>query len=283
MADDNPAPRPLRVATLNIYGHQGGWDRRRPVLIDGFRDLEMDLIAFQEAVVLEGHDQVADILGDGYCIHHQPGRSDDGVGASIASRWLITVLDETFLHVSDRMVPGQDWIGSVAIYGIEAPHFASPLCFVHFKPSWQRPFERERELQAVATARLIEEQIVQRGGYVVVAGDFDAAPETSSMRFWCGRQSLDGCSVYYENVWDVHHRGDEGLTVTRENALKASGEEPLEPGRRIDHILVRGDDHGPTLEIVASDRLFDTPVDGVWGSDHYGVWADLREPQIPER
>lgn len=270
--------RTLRVATLNIYGHQGGWDERRPVLIDGFRNLNADITAFQEAVVQDGYDQVADILGHGYHVHHQPGRSADGVGASIASRWPIAVLDEAFLHVSGRMVPGQDWIGSVTVARVTPPQFREPLLFVHYKPSWQRPFEHEREVQAVAAARMIEERLADPGGHVVVAGDFDAAPDSASIRFWCGKQSLGGDGAFYEDAWDVLHPEQPGLTVTRTNVLKASGEEPLESGRRIDYILVRGDDHGPTLEVTACERLFDRLVEGVWGSDHFGVWADLAEP-----
>jgi hypothetical protein len=32
------------------------------------------------------------------------------------------------------------------------------------------------------------------------------------------------------------------------------------------------------LEITACERIFDQPVDGVWASDHYGVYADLELP-----
>jgi hypothetical protein len=30
--------------------------------------------------------------------------------------------------------------------------------------------------------------------------------------------------------------------------------------------------------VVACERLFDRPVDGVWASDHFGVVADLEVP-----
>jgi endonuclease/exonuclease/phosphatase family metal-dependent hydrolase len=53
---------------------------------------------------------------------------------------------------------------------------------------------------------------------------------------------------------------------------------PLELGRRIDYIMVRCVEHGPTLEISACARVFDEPVDGVWASDHLGVVADLSAP-----
>jgi len=38
---------------------------------------------------------------------------------------------------------------------------------------------------------------------------------------------------------------------------------PLELGRRIDYIMVRCGDHGPTLDVTACERIFDKPVDGV--------------------
>jgi endonuclease/exonuclease/phosphatase family metal-dependent hydrolase len=47
------------------------------------------------------------------------------------------------------------------------------------------------------------------------------------------------------------------------------------PPRRIDYVLVRSDDRGPTLRVNSCRRLFDQPVDGVWASDHFGVVADL--------
>jgi endonuclease/exonuclease/phosphatase family metal-dependent hydrolase len=71
--------------------------------------------------------------------------------------------------------------------------------------------------------------------------------------------------------------GESGHTFTAENPLVTAEnwDWELELGRRIDHILVRCSDHGPTLDIRACERIFDEPVDGVWGSDHFGVVADL--------
>jgi hypothetical protein len=49
---------------------------------------------------------------------------------------------------------------------------------------------------------------------------------------------------------------------------------PLELGRRIDYIMVRCEDYGPTLDVSSCERIFDEPV-GVWAIDHFGVVADL--------
>ncbi len=114
--------------------------------------------------------------------------------------------------------------------------------------------------------------------HVVLAGDFDAVPEAASLRFWTGQQALSGTSVCYRDAWESIHPGEPGHTFTPHNPLVANGEMPLELGRRIDYIMVRCSDHGPTLDIRACDRIFDEPVDGVWASDHFGVVVDLALP-----
>ena len=45
----NTGPRlgDVRVVTLNLWGRRGAWADRRSVLIDGFRALRPDLVAFQ--------------------------------------------------------------------------------------------------------------------------------------------------------------------------------------------------------------------------------------------
>jgi endonuclease/exonuclease/phosphatase family metal-dependent hydrolase len=271
----------VRVATLNLWGRSGSWDERRSVLIDGFRELRPDLVALQEAITGDEYDQVTDLLGPEFHVTHRTGRSEDGTGAAIASRWPLAEVREVDLHVTNRVDPAQGWIGSVTVAEILVPEPVGPLLFVHHKPSWQWGFEHERELQAVAAARFVDEFVGRRSPHVVLAGDFDAIPEAASVRFWSGRQSLDGTSVCYRDAWESVHPGHPGHTFTPRNPLVADGEMPLELGRRIDYVMVRCGDHGPTLDVSACERIFDEPVDGVWASDHFGVVADLAVPTQP--
>lgn len=108
-------------------------------------------------------------------------------------------------------------------------------------------FEHERELQAVLTARMVED-LVDRRMHVVLAGDFDTTPDAGSIRFWRGLQSLDGMSVSYRDVWADAHPTEPGHTFTPDDPMVSQGNWPLERGRRIDYI---------------------------WASDHFGVLADL--------
>jgi endonuclease/exonuclease/phosphatase family metal-dependent hydrolase len=271
----------VRVATLNLWGRRGAWEERRRVLVEGFRELRPDLVAFQEAIVGEGYDQVTDILGPDYHLAHQTEREagkdgdiEDGQGISIASRWPLGEVWEPDLNVTPRTA---DFACGTLISEVSVPEPVGPLLFVNHLPNWQLTFEHERELQAVIVARAIEELAEARGLHVVLAGDLDATPEAASVRFWRGRQSLGGMSVCYRDAWGSTHPGEPGHTFTAENPLVTAEnwDWELELGRRIDHILVRCSAHGPTVDIRGCERLFDEPVDGVWASDHFGVVADL--------
>src|SRR2546421_50696 len=115
---------------------------------------------------------------------------------TIATRWpsrnLVGVDLDLRLRSRSPDFPCVSMLGT-----IETP--VGDLLFVNHRPSWQLSFEAERELQAVAVARRIEQLIAGRDRHVVIAGDFDAGPTAASIRFWTGRQSLGGMSVCYRD------------------------------------------------------------------------------------
>jgi endonuclease/exonuclease/phosphatase family metal-dependent hydrolase len=270
----------VRVATLNAFGRRENWPARRTVMAAGFAELTADLVAMQEVVVTADYDQVRDVLGDEYQVVHHSEREPDGQGISIASRWPVTAVHEVNLHLGPRPA---EFACSTLVVEIQAPEPVGRVVFVNHLPDWQLTHEAERERQTVAVARFINALVGADRVHVVVAGDLDATPDAASIRFWTGRQSLDGLSVCYRDAWtatrgDAGHRRDAGHTFTPENWLAINaeaGDYALELGRRIDYIFVRCSDYGPTLDVRACRRLFDTPVGEVWASDHFGVTADL--------
>ena len=273
----------IRVATQNIWRHHEDWPRRRSILRQGFSALEPDLVAFQEALVDGDYEQPRDLVGSDFHFAHQQAREHDGSGVSIASRWPIGEVRELDERGSVRPHPHNFNCGTLAAE-INAPEPIGRLLFVNHIPSWPLDFELEREVQTVAAARLVEEMLDGRQAHVILAGDMDAEPDSASMRFLRGLQSLDGTSVRYRDVWAATHPGESGHTFTPENPMVTTGEEghwALELGRRIDYIFIRCSDHGPTLDVRACERLFDEPVDGAWASDHFGVTADL-SPVLPD-
>jgi endonuclease/exonuclease/phosphatase family metal-dependent hydrolase len=270
-----PEPTRLRVATLNMFGTRSRWPQRHRVLADGFHTLQPDLVSFQEVIVSGGYDQAQEVLGDGYHIVHHGFREPDGQGITIASRWPVRSVSEIDL----RMASPSGFACSALAAEIAVPGPVGDVLFVDHLPDWQLTREYQRELQTVRVAGFIEEWLQNRQAHVVVAGDLDATPDAATIRFWTGKQSLGGLSVCYRDAWAaLHPEGGAGHTFTTDNDLVRLGDGGAwaqELGRRIDYILVRCLAHGPTLRVSACERLFDSPVDGIWGSDHFGVVADL--------
>jgi len=146
--------------------------------------------------VTDDDDQVDEVLGDSFHVVHQARRTPEGMGVSIASRWPIAAVHELDLHVTPRTA---DFPCTPLVAEINGPTAEGRLLFVNHFPSWQLQFEVERERQAVLAARFIEKRCAEHP-HVVVVGDFDADPAATSVRFWTGRQSLDGVSVCYRDA-----------------------------------------------------------------------------------
>jgi endonuclease/exonuclease/phosphatase family metal-dependent hydrolase len=261
----------MRVATLNLLGRQQNWAERRRALVAGFGALDPDVALFQEAIVTGDYDQPADLL-DGYHVAHHAVRDADGSGISIASRWPLGAVREIDLQVNARTA---DFPASALVADVCWPGHDAPLLVVNHKPSWPTPVEFEREVQAATTARFVEEIAERTGQHVVLGGDLDAMPDAASIRFWRGLQSLHGISVAYRDVWELTHGAEPGNTFPPTESPLVEDEWRTDLDRRIDYLFVRCGRHGPTMAVRHCARTFDGPVDGAWGSDHFGLVADL--------
>ena len=260
-----------RLATLNCWGTRGNWDARQPVLTAGFAGSAADILTLQETMVTDGYDQARETLGDGYHLVHQRDREPDGQGVTTASRWPVGRVIEVDLHLTARTA---GFASTCLITEILAPQPLGRIWLANYLPDWQLDHEYERQLQAVAAARTLERLVVNHPGHVVVAGDFDADPDATSIRFWTGRDALDGFSVCYRDAWASAEPDDPGYTFVPENPYSTDRDWPY---RRIDYIFVRCGQHGgPTLQIKRCARIFDQPDSIV--SDHYGLLADVELP-----
>jgi endonuclease/exonuclease/phosphatase family metal-dependent hydrolase len=271
----------VHVLTFNLLAlqHASGARRHERVRRE-LAALGADVIALQEVTRTADFDQAVDLVGPDFVIVDHPSPSPDGVGACLASRWPVGEVRTLDLHVVPE-ASGLPWAATVAVE-VLAPAPLGSLLVVHHKPNWQLDREYVREQQALAAGRFVEEFVAGRPGLpVILLGDFDAGPDQASARFWAGRQSLNGTSLRYEDAWEVTHPGEPGHTFTPRNALVRPGEMPLERGRRIDYVMVRSGPHGPLLDIADCRLVFDQPIDGVWASDHFGVLADLEQPEHP--
>jgi len=272
----------LKVLTLNIWNRSGPWERRRPRIREWVDKLDPDVIGFQEVYYREDYSQAAEIcVGLEHQIVQASAISYEGYyfGNAVASRWPIS--DTAYIELP----AGERSEGRCAINAtIDAPFGALSFTSTHL--NWKLHDGRSRELQVAALTdfvlsrrpRATPERSGGASGFPpIVVGDFNAEPESDEIRFMHGFHSLDGRSVMFYDAWRLAGDGGPGTTWSNRNDFASIA---LEPERRIDYIFAgyprrMTDDHGvgkiETCRVVCDDE-----VDGVWPSDHFGVYAELR-------
>src|SRR5215213_9605941 len=161
----------VRLATLNVFGLSGNWSDRLVVLRNGFLALDADVVTLQETMVRAEVDQAAEILGPGFQLAHASHREANGSGITTATRWPLGRVVEVDLHVTERT---HEFACTCLVTEILAPQPYGRIWLANYLPDYQVDHERERRLQAVTLARVLDGLAAEQAGHVIVAGDMDA-------------------------------------------------------------------------------------------------------------
>ena len=260
----------LRVLTLNISNLSGDWRSRRRAIVATVRRWEPDVVCLQEVVANERGNQAewlaAELGGWSAVYAGEPlGDSAGRFGNAVLSRWAIDGSSSATLPY----VPDEAEVPRVVVHartgGIDV--FSTHL-------AWQLHDAALRERQVQALVRFVAERTDPAAPLgPVVAGDFNAEPDSTAVRYLTGLASLDGASTYLQDTWRLAGDGGPGLTWSNRNPHAALDGEP---DRRIDYVF--SGFHGPTGagRPVECRVVADEPVDGTWPSDHFGVLATLQ-------
>jgi endonuclease/exonuclease/phosphatase family metal-dependent hydrolase len=262
----------LKVLTLNIWNRQGPWEARRAVIREGIEALAPDVVGLQEVLRLEGAGQApsqAEELAEGFGYHvaHAPAWEIGGgltFGNAILARWPIVERQQWALPVE----PGNE-TRCLQYALVDAPCGKVPVFNTHL--SWKLHHAHVRAEQVkLINARILELAPVS-GFPPILMGDMNAEPDSDEMRYLRGLTALGGRGTYFSDCWHVRGEGP-GYTFARENSYTAPAHEP---SRRIDYVYTRGPDRQYRGEPLAVRVVLDRPRDGVFASDHYGVYAEI--------
>jgi len=274
----------LKVLTLNIWHDQGPWPERARLLRDWIDRLEPDLIGFQEVLVGEHIHQARELVGDhGYHTDYGPAmtlpdRKHLQFGNAIASRW--PIVDREEIRLPDR----GDWEKRAALsVTIDSPHGAIGFTCTHLHWRFHHGAVREAQVD-VLTARAWARR--PDGGFPpILVGDFNAEPDSDEIRYVRGLHSMRGKSIAFLDAWEVagDHSlpGEEGSGVTWSNR-NAYARAEHEPRRRIDYIFAGLPGRSGIGEIESCRVVCNEAADGVWPTDHFGVFAKLRTDEPDE-
>ena len=265
-----------RVVTLNIWNRQGPWAQRLPLLRDGLRALDADVIGLQEVLGFPGMPSQADEIaaGTGWHVHHVPAWHVGGgltFGNAILSKYPL-------LDVASLPLPAPEGLDTrtVAFARVDLPHGPMPVFVTHL--TFQLHLGHARCEQVRALVEHVRTLAPLDSPPPIVMGDFNADPDSDEMRFMRGLTSLGGTSVYFADCWSATGQEGPGYTYDRRNpyALRSR-----EPSRRIDYIFVRGPDRKLRGEPLSARLALTGSANGVWPSDHYAVVAEIHAAGRP--
>ena len=264
----------LKVLTLNIWHRENAWDARRELIKRHIGELAPDIVGLQEILQLSGdgvrRDQAEEIASDlGYQTVF--GRAQTlGPGLEFGNALL-----SKHPIVSHQVcpLPGAETGESRSLLyaRVATPFGEIPVFVTHL--NWKLHHGSVRIAQLHEVVALIDRHAPVGKGYPpILMGDFNAEPESDEIRWLRGFATLDGRSIFFADAWSYGGDGGPGFTFDRRNPNAARSHEPP---RRIDYIFVRGPDAKFIGEPLSTRVVFDQPQDGIWASDHFGVYSEL--------
>lgn len=239
-------PAELKLVTFNIWHNMGDWAARRPLLVAALKAQDADVIALQE--VLEdanvGLENQARMLARELGGYHVAFVSTDAEGAPRRYGNALLTRLPVLAEASTKLEPLDDFRTAlrlrVAVQG-------RPVDVVVTHLAWQQDAGPVRARQIAS----LLDWLPQDGTPLIVMGDFNATQEDSGLATLTGPRFFSALP--------------RGSVTTTLNPAKGH------PERVIDHIFVEQAAFTPG----EARRFGDTPTNGEYPSDHFGVVATV--------
>ncbi len=269
----------LKLLTFNTWNRQGPWPARLRLIREGIAALAPDIIGLQEILDGGGRPSSAEEIADGlgYHVHHEPAGAFEPGNPAVTMGNAVLARHPIIAGAGFALPSHAGDIGRGLTYAlVDAPCGQVPVFVTHL--SWQFHQSRARCDQVMAIAALIKAQAPIAGFPPVLMGDMNSEPDADEMRYLRGLTSLGGPGAYFADCFAV--RGDgAGLTFGRPNDYAAREHYPP---RRVDYVYVRGPDRWHRGEPLVARVVLGQGVDGVFASDHAGVYAEIRAAKLVE-
>ena len=257
--------------TLNIWNLSGPWDERRDEIVAWLDEVAPDVVCLQEVVVSEDDDQAQWLAGATATRYHVAfGESLDfgggQFGNAVLSRWEVDESHNAELPYDADRGDMQRTVLHARTRGLDV--FSTHL--THLKHAGAL-----REAEVSELVRVVEERAADDAAVPpVVAGDFNAEPESTEIRHLCGLTSVNGRSTYFQDAWRVAGGGGPGLTWDNRNPFAAAQKEL---DRRLDYVFVGWRKESEAGRVRSARVVCDVSRTGTFASDHYGVVAEIGE------
>ncbi len=267
----------LRVLTWNIWHRFGPWEARRPAIAATLARLDADVICLQEVWADEEVELSAELAHHLGGFHHVYGSRLDfeGVrfGNAVLSRWPIVASD--VLALPSRA--DTEELRTCVRADIDGPRGGLQVFSTHLNWRFDQSGVRQDQVRSICT---FIDQSRPAGGRAfppILCGDFNADPDSDEIRLLTGRSDPPVPKLVFHDAWEVAGQASDssatGATWTNDNPYARLD---LEPDRRIDYVFVGWPKAGGAGHVTRCSVEGLEPVDGVVGSDHLALLAELR-------
>lgn len=264
----------LKVLTLNIWHRENAWDARRELIRRGLATLTPDVIGLQEVLELSAgnyrRDQAQEIAHElGYQTAY--GRAQTlGPGLEFGNALLSKY---PILAHETIPLPGAETgeTRSLLYARLSTPWAEIPVFVTHLNWKLHHGSVRIQQLMAIVD-HMDRLAPLGKSHPPILMGDLNAEPDSDEIRWLRGFATLNNRNVFMADAWSYGGDGGPGFTFDRRNPNAARSHEPP---RRIDYIFVRGPDANWVGEPLHTRVVFDAPEDGVWASDHFGLYSEI--------
>jgi endonuclease/exonuclease/phosphatase family metal-dependent hydrolase len=286
---------PLRVLQLNIGSYfEPDWEQRRHEVVAWIDRVEPDVVCLEEASESSTLPNAAGWIaeraaGEWHWVFGGAGFDDPTYdqtvrwGPAILARWPIDAHQRFALpvgpdpHPTLRAAPWTLLHARTAGLDVFAAHLApAPSDGVHRRLQVLAIDERIRAVRGSADD--LPRRGRREGMPAILAGDFNAEPDSDEIRFLCGLTPIDDRTTFFQDAWRCAGDGGPGHTQDwRTHPIAAA----LNVHRkRIDYVFV-GDPfrrRGNAGRVLSATVVCNEPITGIQASDHMGLLAEIEWP-----
>jgi endonuclease/exonuclease/phosphatase family metal-dependent hydrolase len=280
VTDFDPGYGPLvtttvRIATWNVWARYGPWEQRAPAIEATLRSIDADIVALQEVWDVDARSQARELavaLGYVDCVF-APNLERGGVraGNAVLARWPIGRHEvHTLPRIAGELADEEGEERIVVFADVDGPRGSIQIYCAHL--SWRDDHSAIRQAQAAAICALVRARR-PRTFPPVLCGDLNADPDSDEVRMLTGHAAVPVRGVVFRDAWLAAGNTGPGFTCRNDNPYYGP---LLDRDRRIDFVLVGNPRLGGVGHVRSTRVAGDTPIDGVWPSDHFAVVVDLR-------
>lgn len=260
----------MRIVTWNVWAYFGDdpQSRQEPIART-LEALDADIVCLQETyVTADGDDQAARLaasLGMNHVsVDIELNSNGWGMGNAILAKGEVALIDVVSLAVGNHAKRRTALVAGIS----HNQHTVSVVC-THLDHLFANSEIRQTQVRRLC--EIVKGLSTDAGYPVLLAGDLNCVASSDEIRLLTGERPPPVEGLILNDAWP-QRRAEPGFTWCSTNPYLANA---MYPNRRIDYIFIECPRDAPLGNVIDVRLAGHKPVDGVVGSDHYAVVADL--------